>query len=367
MIPKGTGDTAGIIATVVCRMSNVPRQNGSCDTAAYVKEFLQNLETLSELPGLDHIEILTDIPAIQSRSGCSSLSTVYLKDLPDVNLSKLPDCIGLSQIPDPSRVLLVDYLDRSFHDLHEAVASVISRSPQYSDTVYFGAHIVDAAAEPARLQKQNTILDLGQWYLFDNRTVSASTTTFTPVPCGHFTLPANKIMPVSGPASPSQRSLVMGQWPEKISCVIFDFDGVMTDNRVFLNMDGEEFVGCSREDGMGIDILRKKGMPMLVISKEKNAVVSSRCNKLGLPCLQGVDLKIPALKGWLLDNEIDSDNCLYMGNDINDLECLEWAKFAVVPNDAHESVVNLADLVLAKKGGHGAVRQVCDYIVDTYY
>ncbi len=152
------------------------------------------------------------------------------------------------------------------------------------------------------------------------------------------------------------------KWPEKISCIVFDFDGVLTDNLVSVDLEGREFVSCSRGDGMGIEKLRKLGLPLLVLSKEKNTVVSARCEKLQIPCLQGIDEKKAALKEWFARNNISAEHFIYVGNDENDIECLEWASFAVVPADAHHSTYDVADIVLSKEGGKGAVRELCDHI-----
>ena len=156
----------------------------------------------------------------------------------------------------------------------------------------------------------------------------------------------------------------MKQLPKNIEALICDFDGVFTDNRVIVMEDGTEAVICHRGDGMGIEALRKTNLPILVISKEENKVVEARCSKLKIPCLQGVQNKKAVLIQWLNENSINPDNTIYVGNDINDLECLALVGCSVAVNDAVDEVLNIADIILKKSGGHGAIRELCDMIIN---
>jgi YrbI family 3-deoxy-D-manno-octulosonate 8-phosphate phosphatase len=151
--------------------------------------------------------------------------------------------------------------------------------------------------------------------------------------------------------------------PEKISLVVFDFDGVMTDDLVWTDQDGREAVTASRSDGMGIALLRQAGMDALVISTEANPVVTARCKKLKLPVLQSVTDKAQALSSYLEERQIDQESVVYLGNDVNDLTCLETVGCFVVVADAHPRVLSQADLVLSKRGGHGAIRELCDMLI----
>jgi YrbI family 3-deoxy-D-manno-octulosonate 8-phosphate phosphatase len=150
--------------------------------------------------------------------------------------------------------------------------------------------------------------------------------------------------------------------PAKIDAVVFDFDGVFTDNRVTVDQDGRESATASRLDGMGIGQLKKTGTPVMVLSKEPVPIVMHRCKKLGLECQHGVNDKLPLLEEWLAERRLSLANLIYMGNDINDLECLAAAGCAVIPSDAHPDVFPVADLVLDYPGGMGAVRQLCDLV-----
>ncbi len=150
----------------------------------------------------------------------------------------------------------------------------------------------------------------------------------------------------------------------QIKAVVFDFDGVFTDNRVIVSTTGEEFVVCDRGDGMGTNLLAAAGIKMLILSKEKNAVVKSRGKKLNIEVIQGCDDKLPELIKWLQKNNVDAKQAAYIGNDINDLECLSHVEVAVIPADAHPSVIKTATWILQHNGGRGAIREFADVLLD---
>jgi len=152
--------------------------------------------------------------------------------------------------------------------------------------------------------------------------------------------------------------------PNPLHAVISDFDGVWTDNRVIVNQDGIESTVCSRGDGMGLGMLKKAGVPILVMSKERNPVVTTRCNKLDIECMQAIDDKKPALLHWLSERGFDPAHCIYLGNDVNDAQCLETVGCGIVVADAHPDVMPLASIVLEHPGGYGAVREVCDMVLE---
>ena len=152
--------------------------------------------------------------------------------------------------------------------------------------------------------------------------------------------------------------------PERIGAVVFDFDGVFTDNAVWVDEEGQESVRCSRADGMGLAALREAKIPLLVLSKERNPVVAARCEKLGLPLQQGVNDKRSALGKWLEVRGIDPAHTVYLGNDTNDLPCLEYAGYAVGPADSHPAILGALHARSQRPGGHGCVRELCDYILE---
>ena len=150
----------------------------------------------------------------------------------------------------------------------------------------------------------------------------------------------------------------------QIDVVVFDFDGVHTDDRVFVDESGVESVRVKRGDGMGIGLLKKAGVPILILSTETNPVVSRRAEKLGVEVLQGESDKASALKGWLDEKGYSADNTVFVGNDINDHGCLELVGWPIVVADAHASVRHLARIVLRNRGGEGAVRELCDLVLS---
>lgn len=154
-----------------------------------------------------------------------------------------------------------------------------------------------------------------------------------------------------------------GMLPERIAALVMDFDGVLTDDRVFVSSAGEESVACSRGDGMGIELLRKAGLAMTVLSKEQNEVVAARCRKLKLECAHGIDDKLPLLRLWLDERGIAASDAIYIGNDINDVACLEAAGCAITPADAHPAARAAADIVLSADGGRGAIRELADMLI----
>ena len=149
-------------------------------------------------------------------------------------------------------------------------------------------------------------------------------------------------------------------WPDPLELVVFDFDGVLTDNSVSTTSDGDESVSSNRGDGWGIARMRDAGVPMAVLSTEAHPVVAARCEKLKLECHQDVSDKAAYLSKMLEDRGIDPANVAYVGNDENDLGCLRLVGLPTVVGDAHPSVVGEAKLVLTRPGGQGAVREFCD-------
>lgn len=151
--------------------------------------------------------------------------------------------------------------------------------------------------------------------------------------------------------------------PEAVAALILDFDGVFTDNKVLVFQDGREAVVCDRSDGWGIGHLKKTGLPILVLSTEPNPVVKARADKLGLPCLQNIQDKWPALEAWLAERSINPAQVVYVGNDTNDLPCMTRVGCAVAPADANNQVLEIADIILEHHGGDGAIREICDMIL----
>ena len=155
-------------------------------------------------------------------------------------------------------------------------------------------------------------------------------------------------------------------WPEKVSLVVFDFDGVMTDNRVWVSESGEESVAANRGDGMGVEMLLDAGIRAVIISTEPNPVVSVRAKKLGLPYFHDVGNKSEVLKAYLEKESISPNETIYVGNDVNDSACFPLVACAVAVADAQDEVRRAADQILKHRGGFGAVREVCDILLNRH-
>jgi len=152
--------------------------------------------------------------------------------------------------------------------------------------------------------------------------------------------------------------------PKKVDLVVFDFDGVMTDNRVWVDADGRELVSANRGDGWGLARLKDTGVQIVVLSRETDPVVTARCRKLGIEAIQGIHDKSKALRELMESREIEPNQTIYLGNDVNDVVCFSQVACALVVEDAHPEAKAQADIILTKRGGQGAVRELCDILIN---
>ena len=150
-----------------------------------------------------------------------------------------------------------------------------------------------------------------------------------------------------------------------IKLAVFDFDGVFTDNTVWTFGDGKEAVRSWRSDGLGIAKLKDAGVAVWVLSTEPNPIVKVRCKKLAINCLTGLSDKKRALEKLVKKLSVDFARVMYMGNDINDLECIKLVGFPVAVADGYPEVKRAAKYVTKRPGGFGAVREICDLIVNS--
>jgi len=146
----------------------------------------------------------------------------------------------------------------------------------------------------------------------------------------------------------------------RIKLAVFDFDGVFTDNRVWVNERGEELLAFTRSDGLGLRRLDEVGVKYLILSMEQNPIVGARAQKLRADCVQGVEDKLSVLRERTEQLGVSLEETAYVGNDINDADCLRAAGVPVVPADAWPEVKPLARWVLSRPGGAGCVREFCD-------
>lgn len=153
----------------------------------------------------------------------------------------------------------------------------------------------------------------------------------------------------------------------KPKLVVFDFDGVLTNNKVILDQFGVEHVVCDRSDGMGMEMARKAGVSMIILSKEKNKVVSARGKKLKVPVIQGIDDKVTALKKYCAAKKIPLKDVLYVGNDMNDYAVMKIVGNSACPKDSHPKIKSISKIKLSKNGGDGAVRELIESYLGIQY
>jgi 3-deoxy-D-manno-octulosonate 8-phosphate phosphatase (KDO 8-P phosphatase) len=149
---------------------------------------------------------------------------------------------------------------------------------------------------------------------------------------------------------------------ERVRFAVFDFDGVFTDNRVWVNERGEEALAFSRSDGLGLRRLDEVGVEYLIVSLETNPIVRTRAEKLRAECVQSVEDKLSVLREQAERRGVALGETAYLGNDVNDAECLRAVGLQVVPADAWPEVESLARWVLGRTGGNGCVREFCDAV-----
>jgi YrbI family 3-deoxy-D-manno-octulosonate 8-phosphate phosphatase len=148
-----------------------------------------------------------------------------------------------------------------------------------------------------------------------------------------------------------------------IKLVVMDFDGVHTNDLAFLSQDGVESVQVSRADGLGCGLLKEAGYKLLILTREENPVVIKRAEKLGVEIINGVKDKLSVLKQFCNKNELEQKHVAYIGNDINDLDCLKWAGLSVIPADANINLLKYGFTILDSSGGKGAIRELAEILI----
>jgi len=179
----------------------------------------------------------------------------------------------------------------------------------------------------------------------------------------HGSAPASLGTPLPHDADPGLTTAPIERLAASVTLLVLDFDGVLTDNTVDVRSDGLESVSCWRGDGLGLSALQGDGVAVHVLSTETDPVVGVRCRKLGVPYLQGVADKGAALQALIAHSGHATAEVAFVGNDVNDLDCLQLVGFPIVVADAHPAVIPYASLVTTLPGGRGAVREVCDLIL----
>jgi 3-deoxy-D-manno-octulosonate 8-phosphate phosphatase (KDO 8-P phosphatase) len=151
-----------------------------------------------------------------------------------------------------------------------------------------------------------------------------------------------------------------------VRLMAFDVDGVMTDGSIYYTDEGTELKAFNALDGAGLKMLEKAGITVAIITGRKAPCVELRARNLGIHRLhQGVHDKAACLSGMLAELGLTADQAGYMGDDVMDLAVMGLCGFSAAPANGHDSVLQRAALVTRKSGGHGAVREVCDFILAT--
>jgi len=229
------------------------------------------------------------------------------------------------------------------------------------------------ATAPRLLRQQRTpeYLETGAVYAMRREGFEASGQRFFGRVAMHVT-PAHRRLEIDEPVDfvlartlldLAGRDAAIDRLPPRVQGLVLDFDGVFTDNRVLVDQDGRETAACSRGDGMGLAQLRKTGLPIVVITKERVPIAEHRCAKLKLPCQAGVDDKATAVRDWAQQQGAALDAVVYLGNDLNDVPAMRDVGCPVAVADAHAPARDAPRLVLTRQGGDGAVRELCDLIL----
>lgn len=148
-----------------------------------------------------------------------------------------------------------------------------------------------------------------------------------------------------------------------VELIAFDFDGVFTDNTVYVSQDGTESVRCWRSDGLGLSRLADIGVKTYIVSTEKNPVVTMRANKLKIQCKQSVEDKAAAILDICKELGVSPQQTMFVGNDINDIPAFKVVGIAAGVADAYDEINPHVLFKTERAGGKGAVREICDIVI----
>lgn len=148
-----------------------------------------------------------------------------------------------------------------------------------------------------------------------------------------------------------------------LDLVAYDFDGVMTNNLVYLLQDGREIVSCNRSDGLAVGMLRDAGLQQIILSTEPNPVVMARAKKLSLHAIHGCSDKRKALIDYCDQNDYDLAKVIFVGNDLNDKAVMQAVGYPICPSDAHNEIKEISCFITKAAGGAGVIRELADLIL----
>lgn len=147
-----------------------------------------------------------------------------------------------------------------------------------------------------------------------------------------------------------------------IRLIIYDFDGVMTDNSVFINELGQESVKVNRADGLAVSEIKKMDIKQMIVSTESNPIVSKRAKKLNILCYQNIKDKAVFLSDFCKEKKYSLRETIFIGNDINDKSAMLLVGNKFCPSDAHDDIIQIADYIFKRKGGDGVIRELLDIL-----
>jgi len=149
-----------------------------------------------------------------------------------------------------------------------------------------------------------------------------------------------------------------------IELIVLDVDGTMTNSQITYSESGDEIKSFNVKDGLAIASWRKLGKQVAIITGRSSKIVQRRAKELKIEHFyQGVDNKKEVLEKLLEKLDISMDNVAAIGDDLNDLSMLKTVSISFVPRDASAYVEKIADVVLSKKGGDGAVREMIEHLI----
>lgn len=160
----------------------------------------------------------------------------------------------------------------------------------------------------------------------------------------------------------SDHMVAFARRARNVRVLAMDFDGVMTDNSVYVFEDGREAVRCSRFEGYGLRRVATCGVFPIILSTEANPVVKARARKLRIASYQNITDKVVSMEAILAEQGASFETTAFIGNDVNDIGLLGRVGLPVIVADAHEDLHALGAFRTRRPGGRGAVRELCDAI-----
>ncbi|MBT5483791.1 MAG: 3-deoxy-manno-octulosonate-8-phosphatase KdsC [Gammaproteobacteria bacterium] len=150
-----------------------------------------------------------------------------------------------------------------------------------------------------------------------------------------------------------------------IKLLVLDVDGVMTDGKLYFSNNGEEIKAFNTMDGLGLKMLQNAGIKVALITGRQSEIVAVRAKNLGIKHVyQGRDDKLNILEELLNTLGMEYSQVAYAGDDLPDLACITQVKMGITVPNGHFLVKDAADAITSREGGNGAVREICDWILQ---